>query len=103
MARQVCKLVLLALLGAVLLPACGGSPPVTTGPRIGIGVWWPPETPRHPERLVLTDASITDPLVWWKVNIFDPLPANVYERPEWASYAAAVIKETNKTRARYGL
>jgi uncharacterized protein YkwD len=88
-----------ALLAALLLTACSGSPS-TTPPNLA--PHWPPDNPAHPERLASPLPAGADPLVWWKATFFDTLPSEVYPDSYAAKVAASLIKETNKTRANNG-
>jgi uncharacterized protein YkwD len=81
------------------LAACGGggSQPELTG------VWWPPEQPRQPGRLVLAAPDEPDPLEWWRLNIESAVPAGIYTSREHAQLAEQIVAETNLTRERHGL
>lgn len=94
------KLISTASLALILaLCACSGGGQT----RVLEGVWWPPEQPRHPERLVLTAPDEPDPLVWWRLNIESLVPPQIYSNSNQATLAEQIVEETNATRARYGL
>lgn len=87
--------VVLAALSAAA--ACGGSPAGRPEPG------WPPEEPRQPERLLIAEPTIADPLQWWQVNIRSPLPPDIYQDAAQAQAAERTAIAANQVRARYGL
>ena len=84
----------------LLLSACAGG---GSGPADSSLPFWVPEEPRHPERLVLVDDSVSDPLEWWRVNILSQVSAALYQDDERTQLASDIVAVTNATRARYGL
>lgn len=93
---------LLAPAVCLLAVACGGS----GGATISIpdsGPWYPPATPRHPERLSLLSPDETDSRLWWLANIYQPLPPDCYDTPEQQQFCAELVDEANRVRAEQGL
>ena len=95
-----CKWALALLIGALcscIQSGCAGG--ASGWPEAG----YPPEAPRQPERLRLLDPNITDPLQWWRVNIYNQLPSDTYSCDTQALCAGEVVAATNTVRASYGL
>lgn len=90
---------MLLSLALLALAACGGGRTQTEL----TGVWWPPEQPRQPGRLVLAAPDEPDPLDWWRLNIASVVPQGIYASREQAQLAEQIVAETNLTRERYGL
>jgi len=88
-------LIIIALLA--LNAGCSGGPPG----RVEEG--YPPEEPRQPQRLEIVDASIADPLEWWRVNICNQIPVEIYSLKQQELTAQAIVESTNAVRAEYDL
>jgi uncharacterized protein YkwD len=78
-----------------LAAACGGG-----GAN---GVWWPLETPGHPERLTLLAPAAAAGEEWWQANVLAQLPGAVYSSPLQAQEAQQLIDATNTLRLAHGL
>jgi uncharacterized protein YkwD len=92
---------LCGVLLALAVASCGGS-----GAGIEIpdsGPWYPPATPRHPERLSLRSPGETDPQRWWAANILVQTPVEGYDSAEQAEFSLALIAEANRVRVEHGL
>ena len=87
---------LLLPLIAIAVASCGGS-------SIVDGVWWPPEQPRQPERLVLLDPSAPAGESWWAANVLAQLPASTYATQQQRQFAEGLVTEINRVRASYSL
>lgn len=83
------------------LSACSSGTPTLQLPDGR--VWWPPETPRQPQRLSLAHPEITDPLEWWAANVLSQIPQDAYSTAQQRRVSEALIAEANATRAEYGL
>lgn len=88
----------LILLAAACFATGGCSGGSTPDPRD-----WPPGSPRHPERLVLSSPGETDPLQWWKLNIESLVPEGIYPDSGTAHAAGDFIAATNAKRTAAGL
>jgi len=87
---------LLPLLAAISMAGCGRSSSVDE-------VWWPPEQPRQPERLVLLDPGAPAGEAWWADNVLAQLPSSTYTSLQQREFAEGLLAEVNLVRARYSL
>jgi len=92
----------LAVLTLLCLSACASGSGTIQLPSGG-SAWWPPETPRQPQRLIITQPGLSDPLQWWAANILSQVPQNAYSTAQQQQFCEAMIAEANATRASYGL
>lgn len=64
--------------------------------------WWPPQQPRHPERLQLLNPAASGEQ-WWADNVLSQLPQKTYATAEQGSAAQLLAEEVNRVRSAYGL
>lgn len=81
--------------------ACGGGGATISIPQDG--PWYPPATPRHPERLSLRDPTDPDPKQWWLGNVYSQLPPGGYDTTQQEQFCAQLITEANRLRTENGL
>ncbi|MBN2081478.1 CAP domain-containing protein [bacterium] len=90
------RIALIIIILALSAGCAGGAPG-----RVEEG--YPPEEPRQPQRLEILDSSIADPLEWWRVNICNRIPVEIYSLEEQQQTAEAIIEATNAVREEYNL
>lgn len=91
----------LALSACLHTMACGGGGATISIPEDG--PWYPPATPRHPERLSLRDPAEPDRAQWWLDNIYSQLPPGGYDTTAQELFCAELVAEANRVRVENGL